>query len=292
MGLVIYCVFHNFIKVIIMDQQTFDEIINETGTIFRDIDVFTPNYLPDIYKYRDKQLFEMISFCKGLKRGHQPQNMMLVGKYATGKTSAILKYFSLIEERFSNVVCVHVNCQVNKTEYKVFSKIYKRLFGDRVTVNGLSTFNIFEKVMNELRKDDKILIVCLDDFDFIKNAKELNKTLYNLLRAHESYSDAKISIITITSQRKSIILNDSVISSFHPAEINFPRYTHAQIFDILKNRCEAGFYPGVISESLINLISDYTFERRDLRYGIKLLSRAGDRAESYGSTKILEDYIY
>ncbi|OQD59025.1 Cdc6-like protein [Methanobrevibacter arboriphilus JCM 13429 = DSM 1125] len=275
-----------------MDKQTFEDIIDETGTIFRDIDVFGPNYLPEIYKYRDKQLYEMVSFCRGLKNGHPPQNMMLVGKYATGKTSTILKYFNLIEERFNNVLCVHINCQVNKTEYKVFTQIYKRLFGENVNVNGLSTFNIFEKLMKEIRKDNKILIVALDDFDFIKNDKELNKTLYNLLRAHETYNNAKISVITITSQRKSIILNDSVISSFHPVEINFPRYTHSQIFDILKHRCIAGFYPGVISEKLINLASDYTFEREDLRYGIKLLSKAGERAETYGSSKITEDYIY
>lgn len=275
-----------------MDKQTFDDIIDETGTIFRDIDVFSSNYLPDIYKYRDKQLYEMIGYCRRLKGGHQPQNMMLVGKYATGKTSTILKYFSLIEERFSNVVCVHINCQVNKTEYKVFSKIYKRLFGENVSVNGLSTFNIFEKVMKELTKDDKILIVALDDFDFIKNDKELNKTLYNLLKAHESYENAKISVVTITSERKSIILNDSVISSFHPVQISFPQYNHAQIFDILKLRCTAGFYPGVISEKLISLASDYTFEREDLRYGIKLLAKAGERAEAYGSSRILEDYLY
>ena len=277
---------------ITLDKQTFDNIINETGTIFRDIDIFSPNYLPDVYKYRDKQLYEMIRFSKGLKNGKLPQNMMLIGKYATGKTSTILKYFNLIEERFNNVICVHINCQINKTEYKIFTKIYKRFFGENIIVNGLSTFNIFEKIMKEIKKKDNILIVALDDFDFIKNDKELNKTLYNLLRVHETYNNVKISVVTITSQYKDVTLSDSVVSSFYPVEINFPRYTYSQIFDILKHRCTSGFYSGVISEKIINLASDYTFERNDLRYGIKLLCKAGERAESYGSTKITEDCLY
>ena len=33
-----------------------------------------------------------------------------------------MKYFSMIEERFTNMVCVRVSYQINTTEYKIFGK--------------------------------------------------------------------------------------------------------------------------------------------------------------------------
>jgi cell division control protein 6 len=274
-----------------MNQLTFDDIVCEYGSIFKNREVFTMEYTPDIYKYRDSQLIKMAVYSKEVDNGVPPQNMRLMGGISTGKTSTTMKYFSLMEERFNNVICVHVNCQINTTEYKIFSKIYKKLFGKQISVSRLSKFNIYDEVMEYIVKNEKVLIIALDDYNYMKTGQELNRTLYNLLRAHESYFGAKISILTIENINDNIIIDSQVSTMFHPIEIEFNNYDRYAIHDILKNRCQSGFYHNVISERVLNNVVDRTLDKGDLRYGIKLLSKAGEKAEKENSLNILNKHI-
>lgn len=111
----------------------------------------------------------------------------------------------LLEENYSNAVCVHFNCQTHTTEYKI-SLIHEKLWS-KCTVGGLSTFfNIF-KGYEYIIKENKILIVALDDYDFIKTNEDLKRTLYTLLLAHKNYPGAKISVFTIPPTSKNKILD-------------------------------------------------------------------------------------
>jgi cell division control protein 6 len=272
--------------------MTFDDIVCEYGSIFKNREVFTMDYLPEVYKYRDSQLTKMAIYSKEVDKGIAPQNMRLVGGCATGKTTTTMKYFSMMKERFTNVVCVHVNCQINTTEYKIFSKIYKKLFGKQVSVSGLSKFNIYDEVMEYLVKEEKVLIVALDDYNYMKTGEELNRTLYNLLRAHESYHGAKVSVLTIINTSNDAVLIDPNVSTiFHPIDVEFDPYQRYAIYDILKNRCQIGFYHNVINERVLNKIVDMTYDMGDLRYGIKLLSKSGEKAEKENSVNILNKHI-
>jgi cell division control protein 6 len=197
----------------------------------------------------------------------------------------------MMEKRFSNVVCVHINCQINTTEYKVFSKIYKRLFGKQINVSGLSKFNIYDEVMEYLVKEKKVLIVALDDYNYITTCQELNRTLYNLLRAHESYNGAKVSVLTIINTNDELLIDPQVSTVFHPIKVEFEPYKRYEIYDMLKTRSQTGFYHNVISEKVLNRIVDQTHDMNDLRYGIKLLSTSGERAERESSVNILTKHL-
>ncbi|MCL2115070.1 MAG: AAA family ATPase [Methanobrevibacter sp.] len=273
-----------------MNQTTFDDIVREYGSIFKNREIFTMEYIPDIYKYLDSQLTKMAIYSKEVDNGITPQNMRLIGGCATGKTSTTMKYFSMMEKRFTNVVCVYINCQINTTEYKIFSKIYKKLFGKQVNVSGLSKFNIYDEVMEYLVKKGKVLIVALDDYNYIKTGQELNMTLYNLLRAHESYNGVKVSVLTIINTNEDILIDPQVSTIFHPIEVEFDNYKRYEIYDILKKRCQAGFYHNVVSERVLNKVVNRTYDSGDLRYGIKLLSKAGEKAEKESSVNILSKH--
>ncbi len=274
-----------------MKVKTLLDIINEEGTIFRDKDVFTIEYMPENYKFRDHQLKKMAVHSRELKRDHKPQNMMLIGPCASGKTTAVNKFFELVEEHYNNAVCVHVNCQSYTTEYKVFIKIHEKIFGQRVSVGGLSTFSIYNKVMDYIIKENKVLIVALDDFDFIKTSKDLNRTLYTLLRAHETYPGAKITVFTITSHLTKMIIDPNVATVFYPIEIQFPSYTREEMYSILSERCRIGFYKDVISDEIIQEVANRAYEIGDVRHGLKILTEIGEKTEKTGSNQIQKEHL-
>jgi cell division control protein 6 len=53
-----------------MKAKTLLDIINEEGTIFRDKEVFTIEFIPENYKFRDHQLKKMAMHSRELKRDH------------------------------------------------------------------------------------------------------------------------------------------------------------------------------------------------------------------------------
>lgn len=207
-------------------QKTLFDIIEEESTIFRDREVFQTYYTPEILKYRTNELETMAFYSRKVKRGFAPNNMEIKGPNSTGKTTTVKKYLQLIQETYENIIGVTVNCQIHRTEYTIFTEIYKKIFNKKTQNNTLSTINIYDEIMTYITEKNKILIVALDDYDSIKNNIELNRTLYTLLRAHETYENAKISVITISKPRKSIIMNLDINTIFLPMTIYFPTYTN------------------------------------------------------------------
>jgi cell division control protein 6 len=63
------------------------------------------------------------------------------------------------------------------------------------------------------------------------------------------------------------------------------------MFDILKDRIRAGFYPDVISDDLLNLIAEHASSAGDLRMGIDLLRVSGNFAEADASKTIEKKHV-
>ncbi|WP_295721672.1 AAA family ATPase [uncultured Methanobrevibacter sp.] len=272
-----------------MKQKTIFDVIEEEGTIFKKREVFTTEYVPEFYQYRDHQLDSMAFHSRRIEHNRAPHHMLLKGRNATGKTSTLKRYFQLVCERFHNVLTVYINCRLHRTEYQIFSKIYIELFHENIA--SLNTYNFYNRIMDYLIENKIILIVALDEFNNIKSPIELNRTLYTLLRAHEEYPNVEISVIAISSE-KNISATDLNVSTIHlPIEIRFPFYTHQEVYSILKQRCDLGFYPGVISDNLLADISENAYRLGNLRIGIKKLEHAGEKAEYRGSCKIEKEDI-
>jgi cell division control protein 6 len=60
---------------------------------------------------------------------------------------------------------------------------------------------------------------------------------------------------------------------------------------ILNDRIKLGFYSGVMSEDVLDVIVDHTSEAGDLRVGIDLLKRSALNAENRASTTISTDDV-
>lgn len=260
-------------------------------TLFKNAEVFELDYVPEVFSHRDPQMQGLKLCLKPAVRGGRPVNVLCMGPPATGKTTAVTKTFQELEDYTSQVITVHVNCQANFTRHMVFSRVFSKVLGYDPPSSGVSFKQIFQKTAEHLIEDGKVLVVALDDMNYLFYEGEVDRVLYSLLRAHEEHPGARVGVIGILSDLRVEYQFDPRVSSvFLPEEISFPVYDRSETGDILLNRVRLGFYPRVMSDEVLEDIVDKTLSCGDLRVGIDLLRRSALNAERRASKSIsLED---
>jgi cell division control protein 6 len=261
-------------------------------TLFKDRDLFELDHMPEHFAHRESQM-NGLKFCiRPALQGGRSVNALCLGPPGTGKTTAVFKLFEEIEAHSNKVIPVYVNCQMDSTRYAVFFQLYKKIFGHAPPSSGVSFKRIFEKVARESADRNLVLVVALDDINYLFAEKEIDHVLYSLLRAHETCPGARMGVVAILSEPSlRYVLDTRVASVFQPEEIPFPPYTREEMKDILSRRAQLGFYPGVISEAVLEMIVDFTEKSGDLRVGIDLLKRAGLSAEKRASKSIASEDV-
>ena len=268
-----------------------EDILMHDESLFQNINAFDPDYVPPNYNFRDTQMEAMAMAIRPAMRGGQPSNAIVLGSPATGKTTAIRKVFELVEKNTEKVVCVYINCQLHTTRFGIFSQIHKKIFGHLPPETGVPFSRIYDKIMKDLQRNEKALVIALDDVNYLFQSKNANKIFYDMLRAYEEYPGVKTSIFAILSDLEfKYAFDKNVNTVFIPQEITFPLYTYSEIEDILNDRAKAGFFPGVLSDEILEQIAMYAFENGDLRIGIKLLNSCGNIAEADASRKITQEH--
>ncbi len=257
-------------------------------SVFRDEHVFEIDYVPETFKHRESQLRSLKYALRPAVRGARPLNTMVRGPPGTGKTTAVQKLFGELRAQTS-VRTVRVNCQVDSTRYAVFSRIFEAIFDYEPPSSGISFKKLFGQITDRLVDDDEVLVVALDDVNYLFYENEASDTLYSLLRAHEAHSGARIGVIIISSDLSLDIMDEldsRVQSVFRPEEVYFPIYDVPEIVDILWGRVERGFHDGVVGTPEIDRVAELTADNSDLRVGIDLLRRAGLNAEMRASRTV------
>ncbi len=270
----------------------FEDHLMEEESLFKDERVFDFDYIPRDFNFRDSQLREIEYCLKPAVRGGRAMNTRITGAPATGKTTAVRLMFSKVEEVTSRVVCVHVNCQIHTSKFSVFSQIHKKVVGHLPPETGVPFPRIYAAIFRKLEKEDKSLVVALDDMNYLFYDRHANDIIYDLLRAHEVYPGAKTAVFGILSDiGYSYKLDLKVSSIYRPYEIFFQPYKAGEILEILKSRVKEGFNPGVVPEEVVDMIADYAFTHGDLRMGIELLRKSAINAELEGSRKIKPRHV-
>ena len=269
-----------------------EDILMYDESLFQNINAFDPDYMPPNYNFRDTQMEAMVMSIRPAMKGGQPSNAVVLGSPATGKTTAIRKVFELVEKNTEKVVCVYVNCQLHTTRFGIFSQIFKKLFGHVPPETGVPFSRIYDQIMKDLQKNQKSLVIALDDINYLFQSKNANKVVYDILRAYEEYPGVKSSIFAILSDLEfKYAFDKNVNTVFIPQEITFPLYTYSEIEGILKDRIKAGFFPNVMPDDILEQIAMYTLEKGDLRVGINLLRTCGNIAEADASREITQEHF-
>lgn len=253
--------------------------------IFADREVLSPHYLPQTLLFRDKQIDEIIKALTPSLKGERGRNVFIYGKTGTGKTSCIryvieeVKKLPVVKARIS-----YVNCRIYNSRYRVLSKIV----GDHLPFlakRGYGLVEIYEKIINWIEEDGKVLIVVLDEIDIVKDLDDL---VYTLTRANSDIRSGGITIVGVSNRIDFKELLDSrTLSTLYEHELAFPPYNSMELAAIIKERTEKGFRPGVVGQETLNLIAAISAkESGDARMALKVLSRAGEIAEEKGKSKI------
>ena len=266
-----------------------DDMLSWDESVFRDEHVLELDYLPEAFLHRDEQMETLKYALRPAVRGSRPLNVMARGPPGTGKTTAVQKLFDELTS-VGDIEVVRVNCQVDSTRYAVFSRLFEGLFDYEPPTSGISFKKLFGQITDSLVEDDEVLVVALDDVNYLFYEDEASDTLYSLLRAHEAHSGAKIGVIVVSSDLDLDVieeLDSRVQSVFRPEEVYFSAYGEREIVDILRERVERGFREGVVGARVLDRVAEHTADSGgDLRVGIDLLRRAGLNAEMRGSTEV------
>lgn len=251
-------------------------------TLFRDPEVFEIDYVPEQFNHRDAQIRELAFQVRPGMRGARPLNTICRGLPGTGKTTSVRKILADVEEATKKLVPVYINCQIDNTRFAIFSQIYRRVTGHPPPASGTSFKQVFDAIARVLQREEQVLLVALDDANYLLYENEINQVLYPLLRSHEAYPGVRIGVIAIVSDM-SVTLQSAVdarvASVFRPTEIYFPPYSEEEVFGILEERVLQGLYPNVIRPETLDLVVEQTMKSGDLRVGIDLLKRAALNAE-------------
>ena len=270
-----------------------DDMLSWDESVFREESVFEIDHVPETFRHRESQLENLKYALRPAVRGSRPLNTVVRGPPGTGKTTAVQKLFAELRAR-TEVRTVRVNCQVDSTRYAVFSRLFEGIFEYEPPSSGISFKKLFGQIADRLVEDDEVLVVALDDVNYLFYENEASDTLYSLLRAHEAHSGAKIGVIVVSSDLSLNVIDDldgRVQSVFRPEEVYFPVYDAREISDILSERAKRGFHDGVIGDAELDRIADLTAESGDLRVGIDLLRRAGLNAEMRASKTITTEDV-
>lgn len=263
-------------------------------TLFRSIDVFEIDYVPELFNYRESQLNDLAYQVRPALEGGRALNAVCRGLPGTGKTTSVLRIFAELEQTTKKILPVYVNCQNDRTKYMVFSRIYATVFGHAPARTGISIKSVMDAIGGALQRQGKSLIVCLDDANLLHYNNTLGDVVNSLLRLHQDYPGARAAVFATISDMDMDLASDLsrwVISPFRPSEIYFPPYDAEEIRGILQERIRVGLYPGVFSVPMLDRIVEQTMESGDVRVGLDLVKRAVLNAECAARTEVIEEDI-
>jgi archaeal cell division control protein 6 len=270
-------------------MASFDKILSEKS-IFKDLSVLSPHYVPKELPYRNQQMHEIRTVLSPALKGQKPRNLIIYGKTGTGKTCTTKKVMDeFIEAKSVGKTSMHyVNCRIYNSRYRILQRILKGYIPE-LEKSGFGLPFLYEKLV-EIASGGEQLVVILDEIDMVKDLDEL---VYTLTRSNDEIKKGGVSIIGISNR---LSFKDSLDarskSSLYETEMIFEPYTAEQLQRILEQRVKEGFGDGVVESGAINLASAITSqESGDARYALKLLNKAGEMAQQVGKEKVTDDDV-
>ncbi len=263
--------------------------------IFRSREILLPDYIPEELPHREAEIRRLAMTLAPSLRGEKPNNVFIYGLTGTGKTAVTKYVLRRLSERASrlgvSVKPIYVNVRHRDTPYRVMAEIAESV-GLRVPFTGLSTGEVYRRIVRFLNRRPGVYIVVLDEIDFLVR-RHGDDLLYRLTRINEELNGSKVSLVGITNNTTFLdSLDPRVKSSLGEEEIVFAPYDAVQLKDILEQRASLAFNPGVLDEDVIPLCAALAArEHGDARRALDLLRVAGEIAERRGDDRVTREHV-
>ncbi len=270
----------------------------EKKPIFKDKTVLQSNYSPIQIPHRDEQIQQLANILAPALRMDKPSNVFVYGKTGTGKTLTV-KYTTqqLTEISLQKKIplkVIYLNCKLKKladTEYRLVAQLLRE-YGNNIPPTGLPTDEVYNIFYKTIDKDKHSLLLVLDEIDQLIG-KAGDELLYNLTRINSELKNTQITIIGISND---LVFTDAldprVKSSLSEEDIIFPPYNAEQIQNILKQRSQLAFSPGVVEDGVLEKCAAFAArEHGDARRALELLRVSGELAERQNESKVAISHL-
>jgi len=268
-----------------LTMEYFEELLKRPS-VFKDESKLDINFIPSKLPHRDKEISLLSQLFLGLitEPNSISRKILITGKTGIGKTATVKLFGELLEKvskkRDVNVKYIHVNCRKERTSYKVLIRLIQ-LIDKRFPKRGYSPQDLLDILIEFLYRHDLHILIALDELSYLINKHE--DLIYSLTRINDDTlkGDQRLSIIGIVRDISCLNnLDISTLSTLQRNIINFKSYSKNQIFDILKYRAEISLKNNVISDKLLEMISEINNGTGDIRMGLNILWRSCKIAES------------
>jgi cell division control protein 6 len=271
-----------------MDER-FASLFKESK-IFANREVLSPHYLPQNLLFRDKQMESIVKALAPSLKGERGRNVFIYGKTGTGKTSCVRHVIEEVRSLAAAKAKIsYINCRIYNSRYRVLSKIISDHL-PFLAKRGYGLVEIYEKIINWVEEDGKVLVAVLDEIDMVKDLDDL---VYTLTRANSDIRSGGITIVGISNRIDfKELLDPRSLSTLYEHELVFPPYNSTELAAIVKDRAAGGFKQGVVGDDVLNLVAAIAAkESGDARLALKILSRAGELTEEEGKSRMGEQEV-
>ncbi len=272
--------------------------------IFKDKNKLLPTYIPNSLPHRGKQLNQLkLLFFDSLEKPSEKflKIAQLIGVTGSGKTCTAILFTKEFEKealkKKLRIKSVYLNLRLLGTSKVVLYRTMVLKAAPEIFSQNLSALEMLNELINYLKKKKTYLIAVFDEIDYFVNYSR-EKLVYELTRLSELSPGEPLNflgeIFIARSKKFHEKLEPAELSTLGRNYIRFQSYNHKQLKDILLLRVNESFKPGVVSEDLVEFISDLCSKppiNGDARAALDLLLYAGTLAEVQGFRKIMPEHV-
>ncbi|MEJ2295884.1 MAG: AAA family ATPase [Candidatus Lokiarchaeota archaeon] len=274
-----------------MDEDDIRKQFNQKS-VFKSSSSLDLSYVPEKLLCRDEIISSLIyNFRRIIEEEAQPSiNLLMLGKAGVGKTvtsrffGRVFKTIAL--EKDLEIFLEYFNC----IEFRSKSKIIREILGKYThgSGRGFSDDEALKLILTNLINRQGYMLLIIDEVHLLSPDEVL--ALLNIAETY-GHQNTRISIILISRTNDWMKIETERILSRLNEKITLKPYNYDESKQILLYRSDLAFKEYVVSENIIEMISEITAKHKNIRHGIEILRRSGMYADKEGLNKISPDMI-
>jgi archaeal cell division control protein 6 len=257
----------------------FDDVLKGGESLIRNEQALDYEFLPKILPFREQEQRYLAECIKPLFQSRSGRNILIHGAPGIGKTAATRAVLRDLEEQTDEIHVVYINCWQHNTTYKILIEICDQL-GYKFTQNKNTTelMKVIASICNK-----KAAVFAFDEVDKVEEFDFLYSILMEIYRK---------SVFLITNYKSWLMeLDERIKSRLTPELVEFRQYNGHETAEILKQRSEYAFVPGVWNPDAFEAVTKRAAEIKDVRAGLFIMKNAAHEAESKASKKITLEHV-